>query len=70
MAVEVTLKKWGNSIGIVLPKEIVEEKNLKKNEKIFIELVKEADLTKFFGAIKRKVSGQEFKNNVRSGWKN
>ena len=70
MAIEVILKKWGNSIGIVLPKGIVEEKNLKKNDKIFVELVKEADLTKLFGTIKRKVSGQKFKNKVRNGWEN
>jgi len=68
MATEVVLKKWGNSMGVVLPKELVEKEQLKKNEKIFLEIVKEADLTKIFGSLKRKMSGQEFKDLVREGW--
>ena len=40
MAVEVQLKKWGNSVGVVLPREIVEQKKLKESDKIVIEIVK------------------------------
>ena len=70
MAVEVIVKKWGNSMGIVLPKEIVESKNLKENDKIRLEIVKEADLTPIWGLIKkRKMNGQQFKDMVRKGWK-
>jgi len=70
MALEVKLRKWGNSIGLVLPKEIVADKNLKEDEKIMIEIVRVADLSKIFGSLKqKKMSGQEFKNLVRKGWK-
>ncbi len=69
MAVEVVVKKWGNSMGVVLPKEMVEKERLKENEKVLIEMVKEADLTGLFGTLKRKMSGQEFKDMVRKGWK-
>ncbi|MEK6886625.1 MAG: AbrB/MazE/SpoVT family DNA-binding domain-containing protein [Nanoarchaeota archaeon] len=68
MAEEVVIKKWGNSYGIVLPKEVMEKKHLKENEKIVIEVVKEANLQKMFGSLKRKMSGQEFKDMVRKGW--
>lgn len=68
MAVEVVLKKWGNSYGVVLPKDFVKNKKLKMNQKIKIELVEEADLTDIFGSLKRKMSGQEFKDMVREGW--
>ncbi|MBI2550101.1 AbrB/MazE/SpoVT family DNA-binding domain-containing protein [Candidatus Woesearchaeota archaeon] len=68
MAIEVVLKRWGNSIGVVLPKELIDKEKLKENEKVLIEVVKEADLTKLFGSLKRKMSGQEFKDMVRQGW--
>ena len=69
MAVEVKIKKWGNSFGIVLPMEFVEQKKLKENETISIEVVRKADLSDVFGMIKkRKMSGQEFKDMVREGW--
>lgn len=30
----------------------------------------EANITKSFGIIKRKLTGQQFKDNVREGWQN
>jgi len=68
MAIEVIVKKWGNSMGVVLPKQLIEKERLKENERIFVEIVKEADLTKMFGILPRKMSGQKFKEMVRRGW--
>ena len=68
MATRAIVKKWGNSIGIILPRELVEKEKLKERDKILVEVVKEADLTKVFGSLKRKMSGQEFKDLVREGW--
>ena len=68
MAIEVSVKKWGNSMGVILPKDIIRRENLKENEKILIDIVKKVDLTRLFGTLKRKLSGQEFKNIVREGW--
>ena len=68
MAFIVSIKKWGNSIGIVLPKELVQSKDLKPNDKVLIEIGKQADLSKIFGTLERKMSGQDFKDMVRKGW--
>ncbi|PIN75647.1 hypothetical protein COV18_02260 [Candidatus Woesearchaeota archaeon CG10_big_fil_rev_8_21_14_0_10_37_12] len=68
MAIEVTLRKWGNSLGVILPKELVQKKHLKSDDKIFLEVVKETDLTNLFGSLKRKTSGQQFKDMAREGW--
>lgn len=68
MATELILKKWGNSMGVILPKELVEKEHLKENDKLLIEVVKESNLVKLFGSLKRKISGQEFKDMVREGW--
>ena len=69
MAIEGVIKKWGNSMGVLIPKEVVEREKIKINEKIIFNIVKKADLTNIFGAIEKKMSGQEFKNMVRKGWK-
>lgn len=69
MATQLEIKKWGNSIGVVFPKEMVEKKHLKVHERVLVEVVKEADLRKLFGTLKSKMSAQEFKDLVREGWK-
>ena len=69
MATEVIVKKWGNSVGVLFPKRFVEEKNIKVNDKIEVEIVKKANLNKVFNTLKRKMDGQEFKDMVRKGWK-
>jgi len=69
MAMQVEVKKWGNSMGVILPKILVKKENLEENDKIIIEIVKQVDFSDVFGSIKkRKMSGQEFKNMVRKGW--
>ena len=67
MAVEVEVKKWGNSLGIVLPKKFVETRDIQAKQKILIEVMKTADLNKF-STLPRKMSGQKFKDMVREGW--
>ena len=70
MAVEVKLKKWGNSMAVIVPSEIVEQRKLKENETILIEIVKEVNLSKMYGLVKnRKRTGQQAKDLVRKGWK-
>lgn len=68
MATKVIVKKWGNSMGIVLPKELVRKEHLKENDAVLVDVVKEADLSDLFGSLKRKLTGQEFKDMVREGW--
>jgi antitoxin component of MazEF toxin-antitoxin module len=68
MATEIILKKWGNSVGAIFPKKLIEKENLKEKERILIDVVREADLRDVFGSLKRKMNGQEFKDMVREGW--
>ena len=62
------VRKWGNSLGIILPKELVEEKHLREKDTVLVEVVREADLSGIFGSLTRKTSGQKFKDTVRKGW--
>ncbi len=68
MEVTVKAKKWGDSLGIILPKEVVREGNLKADDTLKVDVFKEADLSDLFGTLKRKVSGQKFKDMAREGW--
>ncbi len=68
MQAEVLVKKWGNSLGVILPKQMVEKEHLEENEKIVIDVRKEANLTKIFGTLKTDITGQEFKDLIRKGW--
>ena len=68
MAVQTIIRKWGNSVGIILPKEFVENEKLKENDKIVVNIVKESDIDDLFGSLKRRTSGQRFKDLVKEGW--
>jgi len=69
MVIESIVRKWGNSAGILIPKEVMEKEKIKINEKILFDIVKKADLTNIFGSLERKMSGQDFKDMARKGWK-
>lgn len=63
------VRKWGNSLGVVLPKELVAMQNIKEGDVLSLPVViKKADLSKVFGSIKTGMSGQKFKDMAREGW--
>jgi len=69
MAIKTFTRKWGNSIGVILPKEFVEKQKIKENQEIIINVIQEADLSNIFGMIKkRKMSGQKMKDLARKEW--
>ncbi len=70
MGTEAKVRKWGNSLGIVLPRDLVEERNIKEGDNVFVTgIIKVADLSGIFGKIKTGVTGQQIKDEERKGWK-
>ena len=65
---EVQTRKWGNSLGIAIPKKIIEEESLRENQKVIIEIKRVVDLKKLKGLVSFKKSTQEIKDEMRSGW--
>lgn len=69
MEIEAQTKKWGSSLGIIIPKKIVEEENLKQNQVIKILAVEIETKTKvkdIFGKLKNwKIDSQKFKDEIR-----
>lgn len=67
MTLEVRTKRWGNSIGVVIPIKAAERLNLKPNEEILINIEKKNNVLKeLFGAFKNnKKSTEQMLKEVR-----
>lgn len=66
METQVKVRKWGNSYGILLPKEFLEKQNIRENSKIFVRIRKANDLSDVFGSFKEwKVDSQKVKDRIR-----
>lgn len=61
------LKRWGNSYGVVVPKEIVEKEGLKEGEEVEISVRKASDIRRLFGRYPFKDLQLE-KEQMRKGW--
>lgn len=63
-------KQWGNSIGITIPKEIIEKENISvKRKSKFIAIGTEMDeLRKAFGTLKLKKSTQKVMDEIDEGY--
>lgn len=61
-------RKWGNSVGIVLPNKVILDENIEENQDIKILIVRDSNvLYKTFGLLKGKIkkTSQELKDNSR-----
>ena len=67
---EVKLKKWGSSIGLVLPKKAVEKEGLKEGETVKVLVLKKKNpWIKLFGTAKFSRSTEEILKEVdEEGW--
>lgn len=65
----VVLKKWGSSLGVIIPADMVEKEKLKTGEKVVVEIRKVNNLKDIFGSLKNwKIDAQKFKDEARAGW--
>jgi len=66
---ECTTRKWGNSIGIIIPKDIVEKEHIKEDEKIVVDIKKRHYAREFFGMLSDwKRPTDEIKKEMKKGW--
>ncbi len=66
--IETITRKWGNSLGITIPKNIIEKSHLRENQKIIVEINLMPDIRSLRGILKTKKSAQEFKDEMRKSW--
>ncbi|MBI2672383.1 AbrB/MazE/SpoVT family DNA-binding domain-containing protein [Candidatus Woesearchaeota archaeon] len=67
--IETKAKRWGNSIGIVIPSEIAEKEHIKENKIVRLFIIKDnRNVAKeTFGLLKGKIkkSAQQIKDELR-----
>lgn len=66
---ETITRKWGNSLGVTLPKEVIEKAQIKEHEEISILILKQDQtLRKTFGMAKGKwkKDAQKIKDELRA----
>lgn len=69
MEVECVAKKWGSSLGIVIPKDIVKKEHISENETIIVEIKKKHLAKEFFGVLADwKRPTKEIKEEMKKGW--
>lgn len=64
--IETTVRKWGNSFGVIIPREIVEEEKL-ENKKVKLALLRDNKvLRETFGSLKHwGKTAQQIKDEMR-----
>jgi len=74
MIVETQTKKWGNSVGVIIPNSALKKLNIKPEERIIIDIHKKTNVLKeLFGAAKSKNKSakqmiNEFRKEAESKW--
>ncbi len=62
-------RKWGNSLGVVLPFEFVKAEGIEEGDELVI-VPKKTGIRALRGILKGKLrmTAQEFKDEARKGW--
>lgn len=67
--VECVARKWGSSLGIIIPKEIVNEEHIAENEKLIVEIKRKHKAKEFFGLLSEwKTPTKDIKHEMKKGW--
>ena len=69
MDVHAKAKKWGNSWGVIIPKDEAEKLHLHENAYVHVNLEKTPTIQELVGTFKSKKSTDELKKEIKKGWK-
>jgi len=66
MRFETKPKEWGNSLGIIIPKELAKKSNITTDTVVLVDIKKEKPLKELFGTLKDwNINTQKVKNEFR-----
>ncbi len=70
MEIEAEIKQWGNSLGIIIPKDLAVKENIKSGDKVKILLSHNGNVLKeTFGSLPDlKIDSQKMKDELRKEW--
>ena len=65
------VRKWGDSLAVIIPKELAEKERIRVEDKIHLKIEKGRDFSDLFGIAKGKLkkTAQQLKDESREGWK-
>ena len=66
MEIKAKTKKWGNSIGVIIPKEVIRQQNIKPDQEVTL-MISNKPITKgkdIWGTLKFKQSTEELMREV------
>ena len=59
-------RKWGSSLGVVIPKDVVKELKLRENQDVVIDIMpKENPLKELFGSVKLSKPTEQLLKEIR-----
>lgn len=62
-------KEWGNSLGIIIPREVANKEHIRANEDVIVEIKRKNALREVFGSVKGwKINTQKLKDELRKEW--
>lgn len=61
------VKKWGNSLGLIIPSEVANKAGIKEGDEVEIQLKKCGDVKELFGKYPMG-NIQEIKDELRKEW--
>ena len=67
--IECIPRKWGNSLGITIPKDVAEKEGVSEGRPIIITLNTKPNLRSIFGTFKFSKTAQQMKDEEREAWK-
>lgn len=67
MVIRTTLRKWGNSYGVVIPKDVALKEGIRENDEVEVVIKKAVDIRSLFGKY-RFDDVQRVKDELREGW--
>jgi antitoxin component of MazEF toxin-antitoxin module len=65
------VRKWGHSMGIIIPNKFARKLDLREHEKVEIRFKKTSeigDIMELFGAVKFKEPTAKIKKEMKEGW--
>ncbi len=67
MPIRTVVRKWGNSLGVVIPSEEASREGLRENDEVEVVIRKALDIRELFGKYKFR-DLQKLKEELREGW--
>ena len=59
-------RKWGSSLGVIIPKDVVKQLKIRENQEVFLEIKpKDNPLKELFGSVKLSKPTEQLLKEIR-----